>query len=132
MSKKFRLQHSSATGRCPYRLLNAAGQEIQWALQFLDAQCFRGLSPCSLRIYAYDLLNFARWWFRSKEQSLARLNESSLLHYVRYQLSSQPQPAPQTAYSGQVGHLFRSESGHSFRRDSGHPRSEATLALNNH
>jgi site-specific recombinase XerD len=97
MSKKFRLQHSSLVpGHCAYRLLNTAGQEIPWVCQFLDAQCLRGLSSCSLRIYAYDLLNFVRWWFRSPKRSLASLNQSSLLNYVRYQLSSQPQPAPRT------------------------------------
>jgi integrase/recombinase XerD len=96
MSKKFRLQHAPATGRCPYQLMNPTGQEVQWARQFLDVQCLRGLSPYSIRIYAYDLLNFARWWLRSKVRSLARLNASSLLDYVRHQLSSQPQPSPQT------------------------------------
>jgi site-specific recombinase XerD len=97
MSQEFRLQHSApAQGHCPYRLLNPAGQEIPWARQFLDAQCLRGLSPRSLRIYAYDLLNFVRWWFQSPKRSLARLNQSSLLDYVRYQLSSPPQPAPRT------------------------------------
>ncbi len=96
MTEKFCLQHVPAKDRCSYRLLNPTGREIQWARQFLDLQWLRGLSPYSLRIYAYDLLNFARWWFRSKEKSLARLNESSLLHYVRYQFASQPQPSPRT------------------------------------
>lgn len=97
MRKKFRLQHSSPVpGHCSYRLLNPSGQEIPWARQFLDAQCLRGLSPCSLRIYAYDLLNFVRWWFQFQKRSIASLNQSSLLNYVRYQLSSQPQPAPRT------------------------------------
>jgi integrase/recombinase XerC len=97
MSKRFRLKHSSPVpGHCGYRLLNPDGQEIPWACQFLDAQCLRGLSPCSLRIYAYDLLSFVRWWFRSPKRSLASLNQSSLLDYVRYQLSNQPQPAPRT------------------------------------
>jgi len=97
MSKKLRLQHSSLVpGHCAYRLLNTAGREIPWARQFLDAQYLRGLSPCSLRIYAYDLLDFARWWFRSPGRSLASLNQGSLLNYVRCQLSSQPQPAPST------------------------------------
>jgi len=97
MSGKFRLQHSfPVPGYCSYRLLNPTGQEIPWARQFLDAQCIRGLSPCSLRIYAYDLLNFVRWWFQSPKRSLAGLNQALLLNYVRYQLSSQPQPAPRT------------------------------------
>jgi len=97
MTKKFCLQYSCPEpGRCCYRLLNSAGQEIPWAGQFLDAQSLRGLSDCSLRIYAYDLLNFVRWWFRCPKRSLAHLNQSSLLNYVRYQLSAKPQPSPRT------------------------------------
>ncbi len=97
MTKRPRLQYCCPEpGRCSYRLLNSAGQEVPWACQFLDAQCLRGLSPCSLRIYAYDLLNFIRWWFRCPKRSLAHLNHSSLLNYVRYQLSAKPQPSPRT------------------------------------
>jgi site-specific recombinase XerD len=98
MSKKFRLQHhapSATAGRCPYRLLDRAGHEIQWACQFLDAQYIRGLSLASLRAYGYDLLNFSRWLHKTRS-SLSRLNESRLLSYVRYQLNCQPPPTPQT------------------------------------
>ena len=55
----------------------------------------RQLSPRSLRAYAYDLLHFARW-FRSRQQTLSEITESTLLDYVRYQLNQQPQPTPQT------------------------------------
>lgn len=89
------LLHDPAPGRCPYRLLDPAGQEVQWARQFLDAQHIRGLSPASLRAYGYDLLNFYRW-LRKTRSSLSRLNESRLLSYVRYQLNHQPTPTPQT------------------------------------
>lgn len=97
MSKKFRLQYcpSPAAGRCPYRLLDSAGQEVKWARQFLEAQHIRGLSLASLRAYGYDLLNFSRWLHKTRS-SLSRLNESRLLTYVRYQLNCQPKPTPQT------------------------------------
>ena len=62
---------------------------------FLDAQKLRQLSLRSLRIYAYDLLHLARW-FKSTRHSLARLNQSLLLDYVRYQLEQQPLPTAQT------------------------------------
>ena len=55
----------------------------------------RQLSPRSLRAYAYDLLHFARW-FQSQPQALSEITESTLLDYVRHQLSQQPQPTPQT------------------------------------
>ena len=83
------------TAASPYRLLDDADHEIAWANDFLDAQHLRQLSPRSLRAYAYDLLHFARW-FQSQPHALAAITESTLLDYVRHQLSQQPQPTPQT------------------------------------
>ena len=80
----------------PYRLLDEPEREIAWANAFLDAQRIRQLSLRSLRAYAYDLLHFARWWFRQPVQPLAEITESALLEYVRHQLDQEPQPAPQT------------------------------------
>jgi len=91
---KLALVHRSAA-TCPYRLLDDADHEIAWANDFLDAQHLRQLSPRSLRAYAYDLLHFARW-FRSQPQTLPEISESTLLDYVRYQLSQRPLPTPQT------------------------------------
>ncbi len=98
MPKKFHLLHDALPigGHCPYRLLDSARQEVAWANQFLDAQCLRGLSLYSQRIYAFDLLNFVRWWLRSPRRKLVGLNEQALLQYVRFQLEGQPQPAPAT------------------------------------
>jgi integrase/recombinase XerD len=90
---KLILTHQPAT--CPYRLIDDAGYEIAWANDFLDAQHLRQLSPRSLRAYAYDLLHFTRW-FQSQPQALSEITESTLLDYVRHQLSQQPQPTPQT------------------------------------
>jgi integrase/recombinase XerD len=80
----------------PYRLLDDRGQEITWANAFLDAQCIRQLSLRSLRAYAYDLLNFARWCQQNPPRALAEITESTLLDYVRHQLGQQPKPTPQT------------------------------------
>jgi Phage integrase, N-terminal SAM-like domain len=91
---KLALGHRCAAA-CPYRLLDDADHEIAWANDFLDAQHLRQLSPRSLRAYAYDLLHFARW-FQSRPQALSEITESTLLDYVRHQLSQQPRPTPQT------------------------------------
>lgn len=80
----------------PYRLLDAHGQEIAWANTFLDAQCIRQLSPRSLRSYAYDLLDFARWSLTEPPHTLAELTQQALLDYVRHQLDQPPPPTPQT------------------------------------
>src|SRR6266566_8854115 len=41
----------------PHRVCDEQGGEVGWANAFLDGQRLRQLSPRSLRIYAYDLLD---------------------------------------------------------------------------
>ncbi|MBI3797350.1 MAG: tyrosine-type recombinase/integrase [Deltaproteobacteria bacterium] len=96
MANKFHLVRDlSPASHCPYRLLDPSGKDVVSVNQFLEAQCLRGLSLCSLRIYAYDLLNFARWWLRQGWQ-LSGLNEHALLDYVRFQLDNSPRPSAST------------------------------------
>jgi len=87
---------ASRAGISPYRIYNSENTEIDWLNRFLDAQHLRNLSPRSVRVYGYDLLNFFRWWHPQKRRSLSRLDESLLLDYVRHQLQSEPQPTAQT------------------------------------
>ena len=79
----------------PYRVCDENGQELGWANAFLDGQRIRQLAPWSLRIYAYDLLDFARW-FELQHRPLAEITETTLVDYVRHQLEQQPKPKPQT------------------------------------
>jgi site-specific recombinase XerD len=95
MKKHFHLEYIPIAGYCPYRLLDRKGNEVSWACQFLDAQYLRGLSPYTLRIYGYDLLNFCRWMHQTRS-SLSCLTQSRLLDYLRFQVDAQPKPAPQT------------------------------------
>src|SRR5436190_3561359 len=97
----------------PYRLLDEQQQEVAWANAFLDAQRLRQLSSRSLRAYAYDLLDFARW-LQDQPQPLSEINESSLLDYVRHQVDRQPKPAPQTINHrlDVVRRLYRFHYGH--------------------
>jgi integrase/recombinase XerD len=99
-----------AASASPFRLLDAQGQEIDWANAFLDAQRVRQLSLRSLRAYAYDLLHFARWL----AQPLPEITESTLLDYVRHQLDQQPKPSPRTVNHrlGVVHCLYRFHYGH--------------------
>ncbi len=90
-------QPGCAASASPYQLLDAHGQSVGWANQFLDAQRLRQLSLRSLRAYAYDLLHFARWWLAHiPARPLSEINHSVLLDYVRHQLDQQPAPTPQT------------------------------------
>ncbi|HVC91759.1 MAG TPA: tyrosine-type recombinase/integrase [Acidobacteriaceae bacterium] len=79
----------------PYRVCHEKGGEVKWANTFLDAQRLRQLSLRSLRIYAYDLLDFARW-FQPQHRRLTEITESTLVDYVRHQLEQGPKPTPQT------------------------------------
>jgi hypothetical protein len=88
-------QPAAPASTSPYRVRNNQGGELDWANAFLDSQRLRQLSPCSLRIYAYDLLDFARW-FELQHRPLAEITETTLVDYVRHQLEQQPKPTPQT------------------------------------
>jgi integrase/recombinase XerD len=93
----FRLvSRNSSASASPYRLLNEQDRELAWANDFLDAQRLRQLSLRSLRAYGYDLLHLARWLQQTRRLSLAKLNESRLLDYVRFQLDHEPKPTPST------------------------------------
>src|SRR5260370_2877171 len=89
------LRNSSPPSASPYRLLDGQGRQLAWANVFLDAQRLRPLSLRSLRAYGYDLLHLARW-LHLKRHRLAKIDQSTLLDYVRYQLDQLPKPAPST------------------------------------
>lgn len=96
----------------PYRVCDEQGTEVAWANAFLDGQRLRQLSPRSLRIYAYDLLDFARW-FEPQRRPLGEITESTLVDYVRHQLEQDPKPTPQTVNHrlGAVRCCYRFHSG---------------------
>ena len=96
----------------PYRLRDENGRELDWANAFLDAQRLRQLSLRSLRAYAYDLLDFARW-SEPQRTPLAEMTERTLVDYVRHQLEQQPEPTPQTVNHrlGVVRCCYRFHSG---------------------
>jgi len=97
----------------PYRVRDSQGRDLHWATAFLDGQRLRQLSLRSLRIYAYDLLDFARW-FEPRHLPLAKMTESTLVDYVRHQVDRDPPPAPQTVNHrlGTVRCCYRFQTGH--------------------
>jgi len=88
-------QPSTSRSVSPFRLIEGLNNGVTWANDFLDAQYMRGLSVCSLRAYAYDLLNLAQW-FCAASVKLSDLDWSILLDYIRFQLDHQPGCAAQT------------------------------------
>src|SRR2546430_12256012 len=89
------LRNSAPASASPYRLLDGKGRELVWANAFLDAQRLRQLSLRSLRAYGYDLLHLARWLHLTRHR-LAKINQSLLLDYVRYQQRQLAPPTPST------------------------------------
>jgi len=99
---KFRLIHQQAShnAQSPVRVVEqSTGREIGWINRYLDREYVRRLANTSLRIYAYNLLHFVRWWESVHHTGDIRegdLNESTLLEYVRFQSSQQSRPSPST------------------------------------
>src|ERR1051325_2334987 len=92
---------SSPAGISPYRIAGEQSREIPWLNEFLDAQRARGLSLCSVRAYAYDLLHFARWWCpQPPRPSPASTNRScSIISVISATTNRPPAPRPCTTAS---------------------------------
>jgi site-specific recombinase XerD len=112
----------------PYRLLDEQGAEVTWANDFLDAAHQLQRSPRSLRIYAFDLLHFARWWSRQSLPAISALTASGLQDYLRHQLDHQPPPSATTVNHrlGVVRCLYRFHCGQSIPGESRFQRSYTT------
>jgi integrase/recombinase XerD len=75
------------------------GLGVGWVNRYLDREYVRRLANTSLRIYAYNLLHFVRWWESAHHTGdivEADLTESTLLDYLRFQSSLQPRPCAST------------------------------------
>jgi integrase len=99
---KFHVVHPPASNhaRSPFRILEQArGREVDWINRFLDRACVRRLADDTLRMYAHELLHFARWWesvHHTGAIAEGDLTESTWLEYVRFQSGQQPQPCGST------------------------------------
>ncbi|HEY6291353.1 MAG TPA: tyrosine-type recombinase/integrase [Terriglobia bacterium] len=86
--------------QCPIRLVEqATGREVGWVNRYLDHEYVRRLAETSLRIGAYNLLHFVRWWegrHRTGDVCEGDLTSSTLLEYVKFQSSQQPPPSGAT------------------------------------
>jgi integrase len=74
-------------------------REVGWINRYLDREYVRRLASRSLRLYAHNLLHFVRWWasiHRTGDVVEGDLTDSTLLDYVRFQSSLEPQPSGST------------------------------------
>jgi len=74
----------AAAGTSPYRLTDARGNEIKQVNDYLDSLAIRGLSERTMRIYAYDLLDFWRWLTQARID-LKDITRASMFQYIQYQ-----------------------------------------------
>ena len=90
----------AANAQSPVRVVEqTTGREVGWINRYLDREYVRRLAPRSLRLYAHNLWHFVRWWasmHRTGEVLEGDLSESTLLDYVRFQSSREPQPSGST------------------------------------
>ena len=99
---KFRViyQHTAPSAHSPARVVeHTTGREIGWINRYLDREYVRRLADKTLRIYAYNLLHFVRWWESVHHTSEVRetdLTEATLREYLAFQSSLQPRPSGST------------------------------------
>ena len=99
---KFRViyQHTGPGAHSPVRVVeHHTGREIGWINRYLDREYVRRLADQTLRIYAYNLLHFVRWWesvHHTGEVRETDLTESTLREYLCFQSSLQPRPSGST------------------------------------
>ena len=99
---KFRVvyQQPATNAQSPVRVVErTTGREVGWINRYLDREYIRRLAPRSLRLYAHNLLHFVRWWasrHRTGDIAERDLTESTLLDYVRFQSTLEPQPSGST------------------------------------
>lgn len=86
------------------------GEDFTSANQFLRALELRGLSPHTLRAYAYDLATLYRW-LSATDRELAQLTSAALLEFVAAQRERGAEPCSINRRLGTARLLFRFCSG---------------------
>lgn len=96
-------QHAANLAQSPIRIVEqTTSRGVGWINRFLDREYVRRLADTTLRTYAYDLLQFVRWWesvHHTGDVRLGDLTESTLLDYVKFQSSRQPKLSGATTNS---------------------------------
>jgi len=74
-----------------HHALTSDGEPLTEATEFLSALKVRGLSPRTVRAYAYDLLIFYRW-MRASNRTLRELASADLLNFIAAQRATGAAP----------------------------------------
>ncbi len=92
-------QKTAPNAHSPIQVEQTTGRGVGWVNRYLNREYVRRLASTSLRIYAYNLLHFVRWWeslHHTGDIAEADLTPSTLLDYLRFQSSLQPRPSAST------------------------------------
>ena len=102
--------NTAVNGHSPIQVVEqTTGQGVGWINRFLDREYVRRLANKSLRIYAYNLLHFVRWWntiHHTGDITEADLTESTLLDYLRFQSGLEP-PVAASTINTRIAHADR-------------------------
>ncbi len=91
-----------------YRLVTEQGVVVEEVDRFLTALEVRGLSPLTVRAYAFDLLVLYRWLSKHEEKrSVEDLRQSDLLDFVSFQRQANAGPASINRRLVVTGLLYR-------------------------
>ena len=93
-----------------YRLVTDQGTVIEEVERFLSALEARGLSPLTVRAYAFDLLAMYRWLGQRGEEearSVEALNQSDLLDFIHFQREGKAKPTSINRRLAVAGLLYR-------------------------
>ena len=98
----------------PFRVVDEAGNELEWINRFLDMLAVRGTARLTIRSCSYQILHFVRWWSKQPGvdigcRVLEQFTESTLVDYVRAQVDEIPKPSPENinARSSLLRRLYR-------------------------
>jgi integrase/recombinase XerC len=78
--------------RTGYRLQAARSGSVAVANEFLEALSIRGLSPATVRAYAFDLVVLYRWLHQEAQLAVEQLSPDDVLRFITHQQRAGAQP----------------------------------------
>lgn len=75
-----------------YQVVDDENHAVEEASEFLEALEIRGLSHCTVRAYAYDILTLCRWQEESGGKQWRELRASDLLAFAKWQQDNDAEP----------------------------------------
>ncbi|MCP4611453.1 MAG: tyrosine-type recombinase/integrase, partial [Planctomycetes bacterium] len=101
-----------------YELHDAQNGPIDQVNKFLSTHSMRGLSPQTIRAYAYDSLNLFRW-LKATGKQLTELIQADLIDYIRAQREKGAHPNSINHRLAVCGFLYEFWTGHEIQPGNG-------------